>query len=211
MKIELPLKLQEQGSKDCGPVCVQMVLEYFGINKDQSYLREKLTYVEAGTSAYDNASLLLNEGFKVTAVTAQPLLFSPDTIAEIKNTDDVLKIVEAKYISAEKDRPILETLKKFLLQGGDLKIEIPSYKHIQQALEESKPIIALIYGRALGSKEGGFHFIVISGYEDGKVFINNPLPESKKQGWFPIEHFLYALHSSTTADIDNGTLLVVSK
>jgi hypothetical protein len=53
--------------------------------------------------------------------------------------------------------------------------------------------------------------IVVTGYDEKNVFVNNPGPKSKKKTKYPIHQFLYAVHTSTTADIDNGTLLVVSK
>jgi uncharacterized protein YvpB len=62
-----------------------------------------------------------------------------------------------------------------------------------------------------GSNEGGFHFIVVTGYDEKNVFANNPYPKSKKRTKYPMNQFLYALHTSTTTDIDNGTLLLVSK
>lgn len=71
-------------------------------------------------------------------------------------------------------------------------------------------MLALLYGRALGAKEGGFHFVVVSGYKKGAVYLNNPLPESRT-GWFAIDDFMYALYSSTCVDMDNGSLLVVGK
>jgi hypothetical protein len=210
-KLKVPLRLQGKQSKDCGPVCVQMVLEYFGIKKDLKNLQEKLHYIESGTTAYDNGSLLLDEGLKVTAVTAQPMLFPPDIAKSIKDNKDIYEIIGKKAIHSPKYKTNLDTLKVFLEKGGKMLIQIPNIKHICAAIDEGHPIIALLYGGALGSKEGGFHFVVVTGYDAKNVFLNNPLPGSSSQSKFPIDQFLYAVHSSTTADIDNGTLLIVSK
>lgn len=196
---------------DCGPVCVQMVLESFGISVELKDLVSRLEYGESGTSAYDNGVLLLSEKLKVKAITAQPLLFSPDTIPEIKTRKDFAKIINARAEKVPSDKPILDTLTKFLQEDGEMVLEIPTFKHIQETIDASGLIIALLYGKALGSEEGGYHFVVVNGYRDEEVFITNPSPKSQKQGWFPVSDFLYAVHTSTTKEVDNGTLLVIFK
>ena len=105
----------------------------------------------------------------------------------------------------------LETFKKFLSKGGEVKLEIPSFDHIKEAIDNGHPVIALLIAQALGSMEGAYHFVVVSGYDESRVYINNPAHNSSQQAWFPIERFLYAVHASTVADFDNGTLMVVSK
>jgi hypothetical protein len=210
-KLDVPLYLQAPRSPDCGPTCAKMVLEYFDIKRDLPYLKKKLAYGKMGTSAYDNASLLLDEGLKVTAVTAHPMLFPPDLAKGIKSTKDALKIIKAKAKSTPRYTNVLGTFQKFLDKGGELKIDIPTEKHVRKAIDSKRPLIALVYGQALGSNEGGFHFVVVTGYDEKNVFVNNPNPKSGKQTKYPMNHFLYALHSSTTTDIDNGTLLVISK
>lgn len=210
-KLNIPLYLQAPRSPDCGPVCVQMALAYFGVERDLPYLQKKLKYNKMGTSAYDNGALLLDEGLKVTAVTAHPMLFPPDLAKNIKSTKDVSKILTAKAKQVPRYKTGLQTFEKFLSKGGTLKIEIPTEKHIHKAIDVKRPVIALLYGQAMGSNEGGFHFVVVTGYDNKSVFVNNPYPKSKKQTKYPMHQFLYALHTATTADIDNGTLLIISK
>lgn len=211
--INVPLKLQKQGSMDCGPVCAQMVLEHFGVIKDIESLIEKLKYAESGTSAYDNGTIFLDEGFSVRAITAHPKLFPPEIISSISSKEDVLKVLENKkeQVKNQNDKDNLSTFQKFLNKGGEVSLEIPNFNHIKDAIDKDKLVIALLIGQALGKNEGGFHFVVVSGYDDNNVYINNPAPNSSKQAWFPLDRFLYAVHASTTADLDNGTLLIVSK
>lgn len=196
---------------DCGPVCVQMVLESFGISVELKSLVSRLEYGESGTSAYDNGVLLLSEDLKVKAITAQPLLFSPDMIPSVKTHGDFKKVIDARIEKVPSDKPILDTLTKFLEEGGEMVLEIPTFKHIKETIDASGVIIALLYGKALGNDEGGYHFVVVNGYDDDRVFITNPSPKSKKQDWFPASDFLYAVHTSTTKEVDNGTLLAVFK
>lgn len=210
-KIEIPLHLQAAESMDCGPVCTQIVLEHFGHHADLQAFISKLDYGDNGTSAYDNACLLLSKGLRVCAITAQPILFPPDIIPTLKNNESLLKVAEERERKSPKDGPILNTFRAFLVAGGEMKLEIPTLSHIKSAIDSECLIIALLYGRAMGSREGGFHFVIANGYDEGRVFITNPLPDSKQQDWVPAEQFLYALHTSTTSDVDNGTLLVVSQ
>lgn len=209
-KLAVPLILQRIFSLDCGPTCVQMILEYFGIKKNFKELKSQLDYNSVGTSAFDNGLLLLNEGLRVVAVTAQPLLFAPDL--KLKTQEDIAKLVKNKKFKKNKFQSGLKNLNKYLDWGGKLRVEIPSFKHIKKAIDQGSPVLALIHSNALGGKEGGgYHFVIVTGYKNNQVFLNNPSPFSTKQAWFPVDRFLYALHSSTTADIDNGTLIVVSK
>lgn len=210
-KIDVPLYLQAPNSMDCGPVCTQIVLEHFGNRIDLPTLISKLDYGKNGTSAYDNGCLLLGGGLKVCAITAQPLLFPPDVIPTLKTSKDLLGVAAEREEKFPKDKPILNTFKAFLSDGGKVTLEIPTISHIRAAIDTECLVIALLYGRAMGSMEGGFHFVVVNGYDEERVFITNPLPGSKQQDWIPAEQFLYALHASTTSDIDNGTLLVVSR
>lgn len=210
-KLNVPLHLQGSKSLDCGPVCVQMVLEYFGIQRDLPYLQKKLSYNDVGTSAYDNASLLIDQGLQVTAVTAHPMLFPPDQAKALSSNEEIVKMLKLKAKRMPRHKSVLKTFEKFLNSGGRLKMEIPTDKHVRKAIDSKQPLIALLFGQALGSLEGGFHFVVVTGYDDKYVYANNPLPQSKKQAKYPFSQFLYGLHTSTTSDIDNGTLLIVSK
>jgi len=210
-KFDIPLYLQKIGSADCGSTCVKMLLAYFGIEKDLEELQKDVLYSEIGTTMFDNGSLLLDHGLKTTVITAQPLLFSPEIVSKIANNEDLLKVIDLKIEKSPKFKDNLETWKKYLDKGGQVKIEIPDFSHIKEAIDNEYPVLVLFYGQPLGQHEGIFHFVVVSGYDDEKVFINNPWPPSKQQDWYPIKEFMYAVHSSTTADIDNGSFLIVSK
>jgi hypothetical protein len=210
-KFAVPYHSQKKKSSDCGPVCVQMALDFFGIKEKLPNLVKDLNYTDMGTSAYDNAILLLKRGFKVSAVTAHPLLFSPDYISKIRNNEDLVGHLDKRSKQMNRFRKGIKLIKDFILQGGKMQLEIPGERHVQAALKRGSLILALLDARALGSKEGGFHFVVISGYKKGFVYINNPLRESARQAWFPVDRFFYGLHTSTDVDIDNGALLIVSK
>lgn len=199
---------QDTGSLDCGPVCVQMILKYFGLEKDIILLKENLKYNENGTSIYDNGLVLMNAGLTVTAITAQPYLFPPDL--NFNSKDSIFLRIQERSEKLTKYKEGLDVMVNFLQKGGGIKVEIPKFVHIKNAIDNGNPVLALVYAQALGSKEGGFHFVVVNGYNDEQVHITNP-SKIATSGWYPVEHFFYALHTSTTYDIDNGTLLVISK
>lgn len=210
-KFDIPFSLQPEGSLDCGPTCTKMILAYYGITKSLEELQTQMTYNEVGTTIYDNASVLIHEGLHTTAITAQPLLFPPDITAELKKKEDIINLLARKEREENADAWILTSMKRYLENGGDLEVEIPALQHIKIAIDHNKPILALMHAGSLGSNEGTYHFVVVSGYNDTEVFINNPWPPSRKQGWFSTEQFLYGLHTSTTTSFDNGTLLIASK
>jgi hypothetical protein len=207
-KIDIKVFFQKNKSEDCGPVCTQMVLHHFGIVRKLKEITSGMSYVPGGTYMFDNGLSSLKEGLNVELITANPLLFSQEVRNDLKNKDSLtlfLKRMEKKNTKLEKP---LSLFRDFIANGGKTKIEIPTFKHIYKALDANKLIIALIYGRALGKAEGEFHFVVVSGYKKGLIYINNPRRGSR-QGWFREDDFLYALHSTTCVDVDNGSLLVV--
>lgn len=206
--LKMPLYLQEEGSVDCGPVCSRMMLEYFGIRRTLDELRAKVRYSEVGTSSYDNGSIFLCEGFRTRAVTAHPLLFPPDLQEKLADKGKLLDRIQGLAGRLTDKADNLRTLTKFLQLGGELCMEIPAFRHIKEAIDVGSPVLALMYAKALGNNEGGFHFVVANGYKRGFVHVMNPSPRAMNQAWFPVDRFLYAVHASTCADVDNGTLIV---
>jgi hypothetical protein len=169
-----------------------------------------MTYEKDGTSIYDNANALLDEELKVTLITANPTVFHKEMQDKLKTKQALFKRLAEFQKKKPKKRKQIKLFKQFVNKGGAFRIEIPSLSHIKKAIDQKRPVLALLYGRALGSKEGGFHFVVVSGYKKDAVYINNPLPKARG-GWFSAPDFIYALHASTCFDMDNGSLLIVGK
>lgn len=187
-----------------------MVLNHFGKKRKLEELKENMLYVPGGTYIYDNGLVVLREGLKAELITANPLLFKQEDRVLMNNEDNVLNhLSQVKRKKNAKKQPI-KLFQDFIKKGGRVKVEIPNLHHIRNAIDKNKLIIVLLYGGALGKREGGFHFVVVTGYKKGFVYINNPGKKSR-QGWFREEDFLYALHSSTCADVDNGSLLIVGQ
>ncbi len=209
-KIDIEVFFQTNKSLDCGPVCTQMVLNYFGKGKKLEEIKTKVNYVPGGTYIYDNGLVILNEGLKAELITSNPLLFKQEDRSTLKTEKSILKHLTAIKRKKGAKKQAIGIFQDFIKQGGRVKIEIPTLDHLKKAIDQNKLIIVLLYGGALGKKEGGFHFVVVTGYKNGFVHINNPGKKSR-QGWFPESDFIYALYSSTCADVDNGSLLVVGE
>lgn len=201
---------QEENSADCGPIAARMILHYFGIEKSDAELKRLMTYDPNGTSIYDNGLRCLEEGLKATLITANPRVFHKEIQGKLKTKDALLKFLSAYQRKHSKKKGLIKLFKDFVSKGGKVRIEIPSFDHVKNAIDKNQLVLALLYGRALGLNEGAFHFVVVSGYKKNAVFINNPLPGSRT-GWFPLSDFMYALCSSTCFDVDNGSLLIVGK
>lgn len=210
-KIDITVFFQNEKSQDCGPVCTQMVLHYFGRERKLEEIKKGMTYIpNEGTYLYEQGLIFLKEGFKTELITANPLLFKQNDKLKLKDTYDILKhLTDIKRKNQSKKKAIT-LFRNFIKKGGKVKIEIPLLDHIIKALDTGRLVIALIYGGALGENEGGFHFVVVTGYKKGFVHINNPSKKSR-QGWFPEQDFLYALYSSTCVDIDNGSFLIIGE
>jgi ABC-type bacteriocin/lantibiotic exporter with double-glycine peptidase domain len=209
-KIDIEVFFQTNKSADCGPVCTQMVLNHFGKSKKLEEIKSKVNYVPGGTYMYDNGLVILNMGLKVELITANPLLFKQEDRSVLKSEKSILKHLTVIKRKKGAKKQAISIFQDFIKQGGLVKIEIPSLDHIKKAIDQNKLVIVLLFGGALGKKEGGFHFVVVTGYKKGFVHINNP-GKKTRQGWFPEDDFLYALYSSTCADVDNGSFLVIGK
>lgn len=209
-KLEVPIFYQQKNSTDCGPISVRMILNYFGIQKSGAELKKLMTYDPSGTSIYDNGLRCLEEGLRATLVTANPRLFHQEIRAKLKSKKSLLDYLSKAQRKIDKKKTMVKHFKDFINQGGKVIIEIPIFSHVKEAIDKKQLVLALLYGQALGLNEGGFHFVVVSGYKKDAVYISNPLPGSRS-GWFPLADFMYALYSSTCFDIDNGSLLIVGK
>lgn len=212
--LSVPLFLQPENSLDCGPTCIKMILAYYGISKELDELKSQLFYNEVGTSAYDNGYLLVKNGLSATAYMSNPLLFNPEIICTLNTNEDIANYIKSKRDFDEnfaKYKNNLDTFEKYFTHGGQMKLEIPTIAHIKLAIDNDNPVFVIMNAQVLGSNEGTFHFVVITGYDEQNCYINNSWPTARHQASYPIDQLLYAIHSATCADIDNGTIIVPSK
>lgn len=122
-----------------------------------------------------------------------------------------------KLLKTDKKRQNKITLKyfvEFMEAGGKIKVKIPGVDDIQNSLKDNSPIIALLTTVFLTEKKPkfNFHFNVVTGFSNQYVYINDPLPDrrgGKKKCL--VNDFLFGVHTSVYADLDNGSLLKIKK
>lgn len=216
-KLKVQRKLQAVNSLDCGPVSVQMVLDYFRIQRTVKELKKDLYYSDLGTYLYDNGLLFLKEGLKVTLVTANPLLFSGIERKQLKTKRAVREhlenIVKNKTKAFQEYKHGIALFIKFLDAGGDVSIEIPEFKHIREAIDANTLVMPNFHMNASGiikDRDLGFHTFVITGYDEDYIYFKDPYPKTNKTKIL-IKDFMFAVHAASCVDIDNGSFLLIRK
>lgn len=211
----MPYIAQKKGSVDCGPACLMMVLEYYGIKKTINELKKELKIHKVGTYATQLGIYLLENGFAVEIVTQNPGLF---TIKDRKRTTKQLlrEIKEfSKIPKNRKHKKSLDYYEKFFKKGGMLKVKIPNTEDIKKEISQGRPLIALMTTNFLydvKKRKFNFHFNVITGIDGKYIYANDPLPDKrggKKK--YPIEDFLYGVYASSYGDLDNASFLKIKK
>jgi hypothetical protein len=202
----------------CGPTSTSMIFSYFGKTADLDSLRATMADDPlGGTTTFDNALAMLHAGLSVEAITANPFLFYPDSAEALRDNDMLVDWLRKRKAGDDNDR-LIDSFVAFIEEGGSLRIEIPSFSHVRNAIDAGALIFAQLHNAALGSADSvefltgsrGFHFVVVDGYDNDMVHVNNPWPDSTQQAWRPADWFIYGVHAASAAYADNGFLLVVS-
>ncbi len=206
---------QPEHSVDCGPTSVQMALDHFGIKRSLAELKKGMHYAELGTYLYENGSLLLREGLRVSLVTANPILFSWQDRKKLKTSAAILnrlkRLRASKDVDLKKHKRAIGLFIKFIENGGIVRLEVPAVEHIKKAINVGSLVLPIYYPRATSATVGRFHHTsVIHGYDTKSFYITDPLPSIKAKK-LPIDDFMYSLAASTGADVDNGSLLIVGR
>lgn len=204
-ELDIDLKSQVVGSEDCVPACVQMVLRHYGVEVDLDKIKQAKVPGTAATWDPDGACLLQRFGVQAAIVMNNPRLFPPDEAIKLKTPLDQFHHVLVKL--TEKNFESTRCLLEFLYRGGNLRLEIPSLSHIKQSIIAGHPVIATMYAKALGTKEGGYHAVIVAGYRGDDLLLVNPLPGSKGKDWFPARQVLYGVHIRNDETV--GGLLIL--
>lgn len=212
---DVPAHLQDDGSEDCGPASTTMVLDFFGITADQEAVIKKVPRCNYGTDAFGNALVMQNYGLSVEVITANPLIFDGDFLRMGSTKSDIRhRIVGVRDIENDTDRKaILDRFVDAVDSNIGLITKIPTAQMIIDALNAGKLVWTSMYAQVLGKNEGKYHFIVIGGYDESEetFLVFNPLPKSRRKSWEKIDEVMFAIHTNTLFDYDNGAVLVVGK
>ena len=212
-KLTIPLISQDNNSVDCGLACLLMVLKYYGIEKSFADLKKDLKVHKIGSYSPQLGTYLIKNGFKVELITQHPGLF---TIHHRRSSQKEILAHIKKLLKTDKSKQNKIPLKyfvEFMEAGGRIKIKIPGVDDIQNSLKNGSPLIALLTSLFLIEKTPKFdlHFNVITGLSGNHIYINDPRP-GKKGGKkkYLINNFLFGVHASSYADLDNGSLLKIT-
>lgn len=214
MKLDMPLETQKKGSLDCGIISLLMVFKYFGIKKSFKDIQKELKVDEVGTYAPQMCTFMIKNGFSVELITQHPGIF---TIKDRgKSQKEILRRMEILLRKEKKgqNKKVLRYFIEFLKSGGKIKVKIPGVDDIRDSLKEKSPLIGLLTTIFLTEKNPkfNFHFNVVTGIDKDYVYLNDPLPDQrggKKK--CSLNDFLFGLYAASYGDLDNGSLLKISK
>jgi len=214
MKLDVPLYLQKKGSVDCGIICTQMILEYYGIQELFSDLKNKLNVDEVGLYAPQIGIYFLENGFSVELVTQHPGLFTirdqgTSQVEISKRFEDLIS-----NSKSDQDKKVLNFFLKYQEHGGKIDVKIPDMTDIMGEIKNNRPLITLFTSHFLTelNPDFDFHYNVITGFDKRYLYLNNPYSDNrggKKK--YLIDNFFYGLYSSVYADLDNGCFLKLKK
>lgn len=214
MKLDVPLETQKKGSLDCGIISLLMVFRYYGVKKSFIEIQNDLEVDDVGTYAPQMGTYMIKNGFSVELITQHPGIFT------LKDRDinqkDILRHMEGLLQDEEKDqnKKVLNYYIEFLKSGGKIRVKIPGADDIRDSMAAKSPLIALLTTIFLTEVKPkfNFHFNVVTGIDKDFVYLNDPLPDQrggKKK--CTINDFLFGLYAASYGDLDNGSLLKISK
>lgn len=214
MRLKVPLHLQDSGSLDCGLVSLRMILDYYGQPTTSETLKEELITDEIGTYAPQLGSYLLRRGFSVEIKTLHPALFTiNDNDMAPEALRERFRLLLENHTDPQKQK-VLRHFIAFLEHGGTIDVGVPTIDDVAEELAEKRPLCALMTTNLLkGSTPAfNFHIVVITGWEQGRIFVNDPLPGPLGGRQEHAEkEFFYALYASAYADLDNASLIKIRK
>ena len=213
MKLNIPLKSQKKNSKDCGLVCSLMIDKFFNGKLSFKDIQKEIKIHKVWTYAPQIGTFMIKHGYSVEMITQQPSLF---TNKDKKiSQKEILHRIEQTLQKDKKNKKTLSYFMEFLKIWGKITVKIPNIQDIQESIKKKSPLIALLTTNFIGWTKPGFnfHFNVIDGIDNKYVYLNDPLIVSEWWGKIKcnINDFFFGLYASTYGDLDNGSLLKITK
>ncbi len=182
MKLNVPFYVQ--GHNECGPVSLQMVLEFLGNKQDKDILKKNLQSESSGTTwTLDLARISAKLGFK-TEFYSKSLGFNPENfnLEFYKKETDGADQAKQKLVKLQHD---------CLKLGVSLHEKTLSLNEVLSKINESSTAIVLLNWRIIKNQEGFTgHFLPIVGYDDKNVFVHDSGPNNATP-YFAIERSLF--------------------
>ncbi len=216
MKLKVPLFRQKKDTNDCGIVGIQMILHYYGDNISYEELKSNLKTDNIGTYMPQLGVYLLKKGYEVEIVTLNPKLFTLSDKGKEKDLEFILERFEMlkNNSKSEQDKKTIDYFVEYLKVGGKIKIKMPSKEDIDEEIKQNRPVCALLTTNFLYGEKPvfNFHFNVITGLENDKIYANDPLwDERGGEKVYNIDEFFYGIYASAYGDLDNASLLKIKK
>ena len=215
MKLEIQEIRQKKNAWDCGIACVQMILKYYNINKNYEDLTKEITvYKNIGTYMPQLGLYFLEKGLKTKIITMNQYIFTKQDMN--KTQKEILELIKKLLKEPKKERfkKPLEYYKKYLEKGGEIEIKIPTKNDIQKSIQKKEPLIVNLTTNFLVLDKPIFnlHYNTIYGIDEQHIYAIDPRADEKggKQK-YTYEEYMYAIHSTNFADIDNGTIMTIKK
>ncbi len=205
MKLNVPLVLQRPGRGDCGPACIAMVMDYYGLDTSISKINSELNRdYKKGMNAPELGLYLVSNQFDVGIIT-----FNADDFVkgdELCGAERFLSIVRKSQSYLKKRADCFED---FVAMGGKVKLKVPTLDDIVSGINAGRPLIANMTSRFMfAKKDPGFneHYCVVTGIDDNFVYVNDPFYKRRK-----CRHsdFLFGLYAKTCCSI--GCLITVEE
>lgn len=213
MKLDVPLYHQKDGSYDCGPICLRMLLSYYGRDIGDEEIIQSFTYLENGISIPELGSYMLKNGFDAEIVTLNPHLFSYNMLG-LSDQAAIRQHLANRILQHKKEerKIVNQHMIDFMDQGGTLRLKIPDAADLHSELEAGRPVLASMITLYLEQHCGyNFHFTIVTGLDADHVYVNDPLKNETKPSQYawPRDGFFYAMHCAAFGDVDNDSLLLL--
>ncbi|MBW2991467.1 C39 family peptidase [Candidatus Woesearchaeota archaeon] len=219
MKLNLPIYRQAKESVDCGPVCLKMLLEYYGIKLSLKKLKSKIRVYKDGIYTAQLADFFLKNNFNVEIVTLNPKLFTKrdekkKNIDLVSHFQKLLTDKETSKKLKEDDKRGIKYFIKFVKNKGKIKIKIPDEKDLKTEIKNKRPVIAILTTNFLLGKKPRFnlHYNVVTGIDKKYVYVNDPLWDYRGgKHRYLIKDFLFGLYASSYPYVGDGSLMKIKK
>jgi hypothetical protein len=186
MKLKVPYFKQKKLT--CGPTCLQQVLAYYGERKSLNEILKHIKMFKYGTWTSYLGLYAIRLGFKAKLVYynvnyVDPTWFGLSRNGLIKKLEVLLKKEKRK-----KRKEGITSLLEYSKAGGEITFRIPSKSLLLDCLKRKIPPIVCLSSTILYKRkrfdfkkdkyseygEPFGHFIVVSGYENGKFIVTDP-------------------------------------
>lgn len=205
MRLNIPY-WHQRTSFTCDPACVMMALKFFRPKTKLSQQLEFEIWRESygigipGCMPQGLAVSMLKGGLKATLLCKKSALFECSKKLAPKREDREICMLTSK-----------ELFKKAKSLGMKIKLRDPEISDIEAALNNNSVPLVMV-NADLVHKIDSPHWVVITGIEDGKVWINDPLkPKGRKNLELCIDKFEKMMADLKEKSKINKRILIISK